>query len=279
MQHKNSSSLLIERSKLVNRVNRRDLLNFRITKAPVQAPRKLTDVLVLGGMWSVNLDQWRGNRFEGFHTIVHEYVGHGHRAHEGLQGVHFKDYVRDVTIAVRSSREPLYIVAHSLGVNIASIVAALAPDKVLGIIGHGAAPCGNVMADTKMILKFLKPHYVQSFFGMPFELTPEDADYVRDHSDAQLQQESGHVLREVALGIKTNPLRTLKCRTQLIIPTRDRVNSQPTAWKIAAWHRIDDPIEIDGGHFAFCQGYAARAEFMDVVTETLHTWEKERNTN
>jgi pimeloyl-ACP methyl ester carboxylesterase len=228
------------------------------------------EVLFLGGMFSLNKRQW-GNRFplDGFRAYYPEYPGHSNNLSMNLADVHFRDFVRSIVEEVRSSLGKVSIVGHSLGSLVALEVARQCPDKVKFVCMIAAAPPKGVGLPKSLVKRMVKPYYLRALFGHPFRLLADDAILVKDGSNAEIQAESGHILREVSLGIPAPKVNTLSCHVAMIVTCDDGFVPFDTQMETVQLLGVKEHIRVRGGHFSFCQNGYAR-ETISVVTNLLN---------
>ncbi len=233
----------------------------------------LQEVSAIGGMWSV-ASQWDPSKgplqLRGFDIRPSELPGHGLRTAMGLDSLSIEDCIMDKVEELRSFRNPVPIVAHSLGCIIAIKVAEIIPEKVTGVICMAHAPIGNIRLPARNMLRLAKPRYLQALFGQSFTLSERDASFVADGSDAPLGPESGTILRQVSLGYWVPKLSELKCKSALMIPMDDLVVPSKTALRIASYHGVN-PIAVNGGHFAFYDK-KTREPVLEMISRTLRSW-------
>ena len=221
-------------------------------------PRQKMKVICVGGMCSVQ-EQWsRLSSFitrEGYTVTAHELPGHGVRTFEGISDKHVRDYVRDVCLLIKDEPDKVVLIGHSLGALIALKAAERYPEKVLSVITIAHAAFRQAQTGMTVRKQFLAPRYLSAIVGKVMSLGEKQEKFLtgnNGHKRIPIGHESGHVFRELALGVsipKFSELYRKGVPCVQIVPIDDQAVPLKTAMLIAAWHKTN-PVCIPGGHYA-----------------------------
>lgn len=238
-----------------------------LTPSPVSAFR----VEWMGGMW------YHPSQVEplaGFMKEAGIELHVPHAAENAFNGnITLNNFVNQKTEKIERHGVDTFLVCHSYGIHAAARIAEKTP-LVKGIMSLATGAHLGVRTNPEpRIMSW--PGIKALVGGGTFSVPRQHQEFLLDGAHCKLGVASGKVLRKAVLpfllGYKTPMLRTLRCRSHLIIPMDDKLIPFSVAKQIAMAHGAEASSFVHGGHFAHCDPRFSR-EVGRAVAWTVGLW-------